>query len=58
MGTNGCECSIQLCLSNKVLAEVVKKGTSNGIWEKLQSLYMAKSVTNRVLLKSHLYDLR
>ena len=42
--------AIQLCLSNKVLREVVKEVTSKGIWEKLESLYLAKSVTNRLLL--------
>ena len=50
--------AIQLCLSNEVLREVVKETTTKGIWEKLESLYMAKSVTNRLLLKSRLYDLR
>ena len=50
--------TIQLCLSNEVLREVIKEVTSKGIWEKLKSLYMAKSVTNRLLLKSILYDLR
>ena len=50
--------AIQLCLSNEVLREVVNEATSKGIWEKLESLYMAKNVTNRLLLKSRLYDLR
>ena len=50
--------AIQLCLSNEVLREVVKETTSKGIWEKLESLYMAKSMTNRLLLKSRLYVLR
>jgi LTR polyprotein gag-polypeptide-like protein len=50
--------AIQLCLSNEVLREFVKEETSNDIWEKLKSLYMEKSVTNRLLLKSRLYDLR
>ena len=53
--------AIQRCLSNEVLREVVKEVTSKGIWEELESLYMAKmakSVTNRLLLKSRLYDLR
>ena len=48
---------IQLCLFNEVLKEVVKEIITNGIWEILQSLYMAKSVTNRLQLKSRLYDL-
>ena len=50
--------TIQLCLSNKVLMQVVKESTTKGICEKLESLYMAKSVTNRLLLKSRLYDFR
>ena len=50
--------AIQLCLCNEVLREVVKETTTKGIWEKLESLYMEKSVTNRLLLKSRLYDLR
>ena len=49
--------AIQLCLSNEVLREVVKESTTNGIWDKLKSLYMAKSITNRLLQKSRLYDL-
>ena len=49
--------TIQLCLSNEVLREVVKETTTKGMREKLESLYMAKSVTNRLLLKSRLYDL-
>ena len=36
----------------------MKKTISKGIWEKLESFYMAKSVTNWLLLKSRLYDLR
>ena len=50
--------AIQLCLSNEVLREVVKEVASKGIWEKLKSLYMAKNVTNWLLSKSRLYDLR
>ena len=49
--------SIPLCLSNEVLRVKVKETTTKGIWEKLKSLYMAKSVANRLLLKSRLYDL-
>ena len=50
--------AIQLYLSNEFLREVVKELTSKRIWEKLESLYIAKSVTNRLLLKSSMYDLR
>lgn len=50
--------AIQLCLSDDVLREVAKETTSAGLWLKLESLYMTKSVTNRLLLKSRLHDLR
>ena len=50
--------AIQLCLSNEVLREFVREETSKGIQEKLESLYMEKSVTNQLLLKSRLYDLK
>ena len=33
--------AIQLCLFNEILREVVKEVTSKGIWENLESLYMA-----------------
>ena len=36
----------------------MKECTSKGIWDKLESKFMAKSVTNRLLLKSRSYDLR
>ena len=38
--------------------EVVKETTTKGICEESDSLYMAKSDTNKLLLKSRLYDLR
>ena len=50
--------TIQLCRSNEVLRELVKETTTMRIWEKLESLYMTKSVTNKLLLKSTLYYLR
>ena len=49
---------IQLSLSNEVLREVAKEETTVRLWVKLESLYMTKSVTNRLLLKSKLHDLR
>ena len=48
---------IQLSLSNEVLREVAKEETMLGLWLKLECLYMTKSVTNRLLLKSKLHDL-
>ena len=37
---------IQLSLSKEVLREVVKETKTKGMWEKSESLYMAKSITN------------
>ncbi|GJW09834.1 hypothetical protein Tco_1575661 [Tanacetum coccineum] len=44
-----------LCLGDRVLREVTKETTVVGIWMKLTSLYMTKSLTNRVYLKKKLY---
>ena len=49
--------TIQLCFSNDVLREVVKETTSAGLWLELESLYMTKSMTNHLLLKSRFHDL-
>ncbi|GKA24488.1 hypothetical protein Tco_0710521 [Tanacetum coccineum] len=43
-----------LCLRDRVLREVTKE-TSAGIWTKLTSLYMTKSLANRLYLKKKLY---
>ncbi|GKG61637.1 hypothetical protein Tco_0621346, partial [Tanacetum coccineum] len=34
-----------LCLGNKVLREVTEETTAVGVWSKLKSLYMTKSLT-------------
>ncbi|GKB01141.1 hypothetical protein Tco_0829185 [Tanacetum coccineum] len=44
-----------LCLGDRVLREVTKETTVVGIWMKLTSLYMTKSLANRVYLKKKLY---
>nr|GEU60310.1 zinc finger, CCHC-type [Tanacetum cinerariifolium] len=43
-----------LCLGDRVLWEVTKKTSAAGIWTKLTSLYMTKSLANR-LYKKKLY---
>ena len=40
-----------------MLRKVPKESTTKGIWDKLESLFMAKSVTNR-LLSNSVYDVR
>ncbi|GKC14815.1 hypothetical protein Tco_1011597, partial [Tanacetum coccineum] len=44
-----------LFLGDRVLREVTKKTTIAGIWTKLTSLYMTKSLANRLYLKKKLY---
>jgi hypothetical protein len=48
---------IQLCLNNEVLREVVEEDTTTNLWLKLESLYMTKSLTNRLYLKKRLATL-
>ncbi|GJV06594.1 retrovirus-related pol polyprotein from transposon TNT 1-94 [Tanacetum coccineum] len=44
-----------LCLVDRVLREVTKETSAAGIWTKLTSLYMTKSLANRLYLKKKLY---
>ena len=48
---------ILLSLSDGVLREVTDEETAVGLWKKLESLYMKKSLTNRLFLKQRLYTL-
>ncbi|GJR13107.1 retrovirus-related pol polyprotein from transposon TNT 1-94 [Tanacetum coccineum] len=43
-----------LCLEDRVLREVTKETSAAGIWTKLTSLYMTKSLANRLYLKKKL----
>ncbi|PWA60486.1 UDP-glucuronosyl/UDP-glucosyltransferase [Artemisia annua] len=47
--------SLILCLGDGVLWEVTKETSAAGIWAKLTSLYMTKSLANRLYLKKKLY---
>nr|GEZ54801.1 retrovirus-related Pol polyprotein from transposon TNT 1-94 [Tanacetum cinerariifolium] len=44
-----------LCLGNKVLREVTGETTAAGVWSKLETLYMTKSLANKLYLKKKLY---
>ncbi|GKC55544.1 hypothetical protein Tco_1078289 [Tanacetum coccineum] len=44
-----------LCLGDQVLREVNKETTAAGIWIKLETLYMTKSLANCLYLKKKLY---
>ena len=50
--------AIQLCLADEVLREVADEDTTAGLWLKLESLYMTKSLTNKLYLKQRLFTLR
>jgi hypothetical protein len=49
---------IRVCLADDVLFNIVTKKTTTGLWTKLESLYMTKSLTNRIFLKRQLHSLR
>ncbi|GJZ54720.1 retrovirus-related pol polyprotein from transposon TNT 1-94 [Tanacetum coccineum] len=50
--------TILLSLSDGVLYEVADEETATGVWKKLETIYMTKSLTNKLLLKQRLFSLR
>ena len=50
--------TIMLCLADDVITEVADQETASKLWLKLESLYMTKSLTNKLLLKQRLFGLR
>ena len=48
---------IQLCLSREVLREVINANSAADIWSKLGSIYMTKSLANKLRLKERLFTL-
>ncbi|KAL5795047.1 hypothetical protein ACOSP7_003641 [Xanthoceras sorbifolium] len=50
--------AIQLFLSDEVLREVISEKTTKALWEKLESLYLKKTLTNKLYKKQCLYSLR
>ena len=49
---------IRLCLVDDVLFNIVSETIAAGLWTKLESMYMTKSLTNKILLKRQLFTLR
>lgn len=49
---------IILCLGDKAFWEVAKERTATAMRTKLESLYMTKSLANRLCLKQQLYSFR
>ncbi|KAJ4717014.1 Retrovirus-related Pol polyprotein from transposon TNT 1-94 [Melia azedarach] len=50
--------TIMLCLADDIITEVTEEETAQGLWVKLEGLYMTKSLTNKLLLKQRLFSLR
>ncbi|KAL1556436.1 Retrovirus-related Pol polyprotein from transposon TNT 1-94 [Salvia divinorum] len=50
--------TIMLCLSDDIIIEVAYQETAAALCTKLESLYMTKSLTNKLLLKQRLFRLR
>ncbi|GKC79032.1 retrovirus-related pol polyprotein from transposon TNT 1-94 [Tanacetum coccineum] len=47
--------AVILCLGNKVLREVTRETTAARVWSKFETLYMTKSLANKLYLKKKLY---
>ena len=50
--------TILLSLDDHIITEVADQATAAEFWMKLESLYMTKSLTNKLLLKQRLFSLR
>jgi len=49
---------IQLCLADEVMYNVMDEKMATGLWSRLDTLYMTKSLFNKLYLKKQLYGLR
>ncbi|MBA0788030.1 hypothetical protein Gotri_025677 [Gossypium trilobum] len=47
-----------LCLANRVLQEVLMEKTLTALWKMLETLYVTKSLINRLVLKQRLFTFR
>nr|GEY41423.1 retrovirus-related Pol polyprotein from transposon TNT 1-94 [Tanacetum cinerariifolium] len=47
--------AVILCLGNKVSREVTEETTAAGVWTKLETLYMKKSLANKLYPKKKMY---
>ena len=50
--------TIHLNLSNEIIHNVIDEEKAESIWKKLESLYMAKNLTNKLYVKKQLYGLQ
>ena len=49
---------IRLNLSDEVIHNMIDEEMTESIWQKLESLYMAKNLTNKLYVKKQLYGLQ
>jgi hypothetical protein len=50
--------TMRLCPLDSVLLNVLEKGTTKDLWDKLGNLYQYKSLVNKLFLRKKLYNLR
>ena len=48
-------CTIESCLADEVMYNIMDENSTSRLWSKLESLYMTKS--NKLYLKKQLYNL-
>ena len=49
--------TIMVCLEDDIITEVAEEETASGLWLKLESLYMTKFLTNKLMMKQRLFSL-
>ena len=49
--------TIQLCLADKVIYNVMDEEMATELWSRLETLYMTKSLSNKLCLKKQLCEL-
>lgn len=50
--------TIHMCLANSDLYDMMEEKTIESLWKKLENLYMANNVTNRLIMKKDFYTYR
>jgi len=50
--------TIILCLSDEIFYNMMNEDTTADLWCKLESLYMTKSLSNKLFMKKQLYNFR
>ncbi|KAJ0085618.1 hypothetical protein Patl1_08247 [Pistacia atlantica] len=49
---------IRICLEDSVLTNVMDQDTAKGLWQKLENMYLSKSLVNVLFRRKKLYNLR